>query len=137
MSWAIGFDDQWERDIGYGVPAYCDHPGCDEKITRGLGYVCGSEPYGGEFGCGLYFCGKHLWLHRPEDTPYPVANCQRCIASQPPFPSKPDHPEWVHWKLTDVSWQFWREINAEKVKALQKQLEEQKWPGTLISLTSK
>ena len=36
MSWAVGFDSQWDRDIGYGVPAYCDHPGCGKEIDRGL-----------------------------------------------------------------------------------------------------
>ena len=36
MSWSIGYDDNWDRDIGYGVPAYCDHPGCNEEIDRGF-----------------------------------------------------------------------------------------------------
>jgi hypothetical protein len=55
MSWALGFDGNWNRDIGYGVPSYCDHPKCSAKIDRGLAYVCcGQEPYGGD-GCGLYF----------------------------------------------------------------------------------
>ncbi len=44
MSWAVGFDETWQRDIGYGVPAYCDHPGCMAEIDRGLSYVCGGEP---------------------------------------------------------------------------------------------
>src|SRR5690606_23075125 len=53
MGWAVGYDSNWNRDIGYGVPTTCDHPGCNEKIDRGLSYVCGDEPYGGEHGCGL------------------------------------------------------------------------------------
>lgn len=53
MSWAIGYDENWKRDVGYGVPAICDHPGCNEKIDRGLAFVCGGEPMGGEKGCGL------------------------------------------------------------------------------------
>jgi hypothetical protein len=57
MSWAVGFDSNWKRDIGYGVPATCDRPGCGTGIDRGLAYVCGGQPYGGEEGCGLYFCG--------------------------------------------------------------------------------
>ena len=60
MSWAIGFDSRWNRDIGYGVPATCDFPGCGVDIDRGLAFVCGGEPYGGEDGCGLYFCASHL-----------------------------------------------------------------------------
>lgn len=54
MGWSIGYDSKWKRDIGYGVPAWCDHPGCIEEIYRGLSHVCGGEPYGGERGCGLY-----------------------------------------------------------------------------------
>lgn len=59
MSWAVGYDAKWHRDIGYGVPATCDYPGCAAEIDRGLGYVCAGEPYGGEHGCGLYFCDAH------------------------------------------------------------------------------
>lgn len=60
MGWSLGYDDRWKRDIGYGVPAYCDQPGCTEEIHRGLAYVCGSHPFGGDRGCGLYFCGSHM-----------------------------------------------------------------------------
>lgn len=56
MGWAIGYDAQWQRDIGYGVTAYCDHPRCNKTIDRGLSYVCGGEPYGGERGCGITRC---------------------------------------------------------------------------------
>lgn len=103
MSWAIGYDDNWKRDIGYGVPAYCDHPRCDEEIDRGLSYVCGGEPYGGDKGCGLYFCPKHL-LGLPQ-------YCSRCRNRKAPFNPKPDHPDWTHHKMTDESWKQWREEN--------------------------
>ncbi len=53
MGWSIGSDG--DRDIGYGVPAECDHPDCTAEIDRGLSYVCGGDPYGGEYGCGLFF----------------------------------------------------------------------------------
>ena len=105
MGWSIGHDNNWNRDIGYGVPAYCDHPGCGAEIDRGLSYVCGGEPYGGEHGCGLYFCGKHLYPKK----------CQCCTEDKEPFPPKPDHPKWIHWKLTDSSWQQWRDENPEEV----------------------
>ncbi len=36
MGWSIGYDDNWKRDIGYGVRATCDHPACNAKIDRGL-----------------------------------------------------------------------------------------------------
>lgn len=103
MSWSIGFDTRWNRDIGYGVPAWCDHPDCNEEIDRGLSFVCGNEPYGGEKGCGLYFCEKHhmnKWKL-----------CDRCAKKRKPFTPKPDHPEWIKHKMTDESWSEWRKDN--------------------------
>ena len=44
MGWSIGFDRRWNRDIGYGVPATCDQPGCGADIDRGLAFVCGGDP---------------------------------------------------------------------------------------------
>lgn len=100
MSWAIAFDSRWNRDIGYGVPAYCDHPQCWAEIDRGLGYVCGGEPYGGEHGCGLFFCGHHSMD--------PHNRCPRCRNSRPPYKAKADHPTWTRHKETDPSWAEWR-----------------------------
>lgn len=105
MGWSIGYDSNWNRDIGYGVPAICDHPGCSEEIDRGLGCVCGGDPYGGEEGCGLFFCGKHL---------LPIL-CERCSDSKEPFEPKPDILEWIHHKLIDPSWQSWRDENPDKI----------------------
>lgn len=103
MSWAVGYDQNWKRDIGYGVPAYCDHPECNEEIHRGLAYVCGDAPYGGEHGCGLFFCETHSlyagWARA----------CERCADNKEPFNAKPDHPTWTHHKMTDPSWQAWRD----------------------------
>jgi hypothetical protein len=111
MGWSIGFDENWNRDIGYGVPAYCDHPGCYEEIDRGLAYVCGGEPYGGSRGCGLYFCDKHLFMSAKLPT-----LCERCLPRRrKPFAAKPDHPEWVQFKMTDPSWAEWRSENPEFV----------------------
>lgn len=105
MSWAVGYDDKWQRDIGYGVPAYCDHPGCTEKIDRGLAFICCAEqPYGGEEGCGLYFCDHHGDSFD--------GRCERCSEGKEPFEPKPDHPEWVQHKMTDPSWAKWREEQA-------------------------
>ncbi|PVY81073.1 hypothetical protein C7414_102402 [Cupriavidus alkaliphilus] len=113
MGWSLGYDSNWSRDIGYGVPAYCDHPGCDEKIDRGLAHVCGGEPYGGDRGCGLYFCGSHLYV----SSRLPQL-CERCDGNRKPFLAKPDHPEWIEWKLTDESWQQWRAGNPNEVAKL-------------------
>jgi hypothetical protein len=107
MGWQVGFDSRWNRDIGYGVPAICDYPGCGAAIDRGLGYVCCGEPYGGEEGCGLFFCGEH-----PQQ-------CERCQAGDPPFTPTPDTAEWVKWKLTDESWKPWRDEHQAEVSAMQ------------------
>lgn len=117
MGWSLG--EHNGRDIGYGVPAYCDHPGCMKEIDRGLGYVCGSEPYGGEHGCGLFFCEDHLWHRSPRSSYRSVQNCKRCMTYRPAFKPTPDHPDWIAWKLTDESWAAWRAENPEWVAANQ------------------
>jgi len=104
MSWAIGFDVKWDRDIGYGVPAMCDSPHCNVEIDRGLSYVCGGKPYGGEWGCGLYFCEKHH--------PYLHSRCTRCHNHKPPYKPKPDLMSWINFKETDESWAEWRAARA-------------------------
>jgi hypothetical protein len=113
MGWSIGFDSNWKRDIGYGVPAICDFPGCGTVIDRGLGYVCGGEPYGGEDGCGLYFCGEHLMFSFGEPN---RQLCERCLTGKPPFEPTPDTAEWLNWKLTDESWAEWRRVNPAEVE---------------------
>lgn len=116
MSWAVGFDTHWQRDIGYGVPAICDKPKCDARINRGLSFVCGGEPYGGEIGCGLYFCANHLWFGRSRNAPQ---LCPRCMEYRPPYKRpKSDVLEWREHKLTDESWQEWRDANPDKVQKL-------------------
>lgn len=121
MGWSISWDNRWKRDIGYGVPAYCDHPGCKKKIDRGLSYVCGDEPYGGEHGCGLYFCEKHMGYGNAdpddEDSDY-VQMCERCKENKEWFDAKPDHKQWIRWKLKDKSWEKWRKENPEEVERL-------------------
>jgi hypothetical protein len=61
------------REAGYLVEAECDQDGCPEQIDRGLAYLCGDNPDGhrpdSEWGCGLYFCGKHETSH---DCPSPL-----------------------------------------------------------------
>ena len=94
MGWSIG--EHNGRDIGYGVPATCDHPGCGEPIDRGLAYVCGGEPYGGDHGCGLFFCADHRKMagKRREHAEL----CSQCyVGSARPHPRTPDLPEWINW----------------------------------------
>lgn len=118
MGWLIGYDEAWARDVGYGVPAICDHPDCGYVIDRGLSYVCGGQPYGGDNGCGLFFCGAHLYYARfgPLSSEPPM--CQRCCDQEPPFQPTPDVAEWVQHKLTDLSWRRWRNENPGRVAAM-------------------
>lgn len=117
MGWSISYDSDWERDIGYGVPAICDYPGCNQAIARGLSAVCGSDAYGGEFGCGLYFCYKHLMI--AGDKRDNVSLCKRCYHGKKPYTPKPDTVEWIRHKLTDDSWVKWRSTNTDLVLTMQ------------------
>lgn len=114
MGWSIGYDDNHNRDVGYGVPALCDHPECKAVIDRGISHVCGGEPFGGEDGCGLHFCGDHLSALGQL--------CEQCRAGSEMFPAKPDHPDWIRWKLQDKSWQGWRYEHAKEVEAMRQSL---------------
>ena len=89
--------------------------GSGKEIDRGLDYVCGSEPYGGEHGCGLYFCGGHRRYGDQDDCP---RLCERCLAGADPFEPTPDVAEWIGHKLTDESWAQWRSENPDEVAAM-------------------
>lgn len=123
MGWSIGYDDNWKRDVGYGVPAHCDHPECSAEIDRGLSHVCGGQPYGGGSGCGLYFCSEHLFVYTgPKHVPQ---LCARCVDGDESFDPTPDHPDWMRWKLTDESWQQWRDENPDEVERLKAALQDE------------
>jgi hypothetical protein len=111
MGWSYGYVDG--RDVGYGVPALCDHPDCSEEIDRGLAYICGSDIGGGEYGCGLFFCDKHTMYRRPRGADHMIQLCPRCYRYRPPYKPKPDVPEWLRWKLRDGSWYEWRKENPD------------------------
>ena len=114
MGWSIGFDEKWKRDIGYGVPAFCDYPGCKAEIDRGLSYVCADvEPYGGKRGCGLFFCPEHQHM---TDKHHQL--CARCLRGNRPFEPTSDHPDWIKHKLNDPSWEKWRNENPIEVVKL-------------------
>lgn len=49
MGWSVGWEGDTGRFRGYGVPATCEEPECDQKIDRGLAYRCGAN-------CGRFFC---------------------------------------------------------------------------------
>lgn len=62
MGWANCGEDDLGRPIGYAFAATCDAPECATEIHRGLSFVCGGMHGGDGFGCGRYFCSKHLTL---------------------------------------------------------------------------
>ena len=108
MSWDGGYDNNWNCDIGYGVPSICDHPGCNEKIDRGLSFVRGGDPYGGKHRCGLYFCRDHLT--HAGDRRDNAQLCKCCYASKGrTYNPTPDTPEWIEHKATHSSWAEWRQ----------------------------
>jgi len=111
MGYSIGYDENWKRDIGYGVPAICDHPGCGKAIDRGLSYVCGGMG-GGQYGCGLFFCEEHLYYGIVDAS---ESLCERCCDGQEPFDPTPDTMEWLRHKLIDESWARWREECPQEV----------------------
>jgi hypothetical protein len=122
MGWAVGENAQG-RDVGYGVPSVCDHPDCSAPIDRGLSHVCGGMHDGDEHGCGRYFCDQHMHRGCREDSSGEeewVNLCERCTAGQSPFKPKPDTPDWLNLKLTDESWQRWREENPDAVAEIRR-----------------
>jgi hypothetical protein len=106
MGWSLGYDENWKRDVGYGVPATCDHPGCGAEIDRGLSFVCGGDAFGGEHGCGLFFCIAHRMYAGDRRDNAPL--CTRCYYGKKPYYPTPDVPEWLEHKATDPSWAEWR-----------------------------
>ena len=98
------------RWAGYMVPAKCDSPGCEAEIDRGLGWKCeehvDTEPGSGDEvvleGCGLFFCGDHLYDASSHHTATP----------------KPDTAEWMAWQLVHESWQQWRDDRPERVATM-------------------
>ncbi len=114
MYWAIGYDEHWNRDIGFDVPAICDHPDCIAAIHRGVDHVCGGEPYGGDSGCGLYFCEAHLESKALDDGAEPTPVCAQCASGKPAFEPTPDTKEWVNYKETSNYWAGWRAYHQNK-----------------------
>ena len=81
MGWSRGVDrsrPEGDQDIGYGVAAVCDHPGCDKKIDRGLAYACGGNYFEDVYGCNGYFCEEHLTFAVLDDGSC-VSLCPQCL----------------------------------------------------------
>lgn len=122
-----------DRFGGYGVPAVCEQPECNEEIDRGIPYACGGEPFS-EHGCDLYFCSKHKsnyigfngfnerCRHKNDCDCEFVELCDRCAKGKPSFPYKPETKEWMKHVLKDKSWKEWRDKNPKIVKEYKKLL---------------
>ncbi len=128
MGWSYGFING--RDVGYGVPAICDQPGCDKEIDRGLAFVCGGNVGGEPNGCGLFFCYEHLAYYNNIEHVWSQQLCDVCGINYKIgdenyklfvaiYDAKPDTEEWCHWKLADKSWSMWRKANPKEVKELE------------------
>ena len=117
MYWAIGYDENWNRDIGFDVPGTCDHPGCSAAINRGMDHVCGGEPYGGDSNCGLYFCKDHLEMKVVAAGEEPVPVCAQCSSGKEPFEPTTDTEEWLTYKQTSNYWAGWRTYHQSKASS--------------------
>lgn len=81
MGWAFCGTDSRGREIGYGISATCDFPGCEEEIDRGLGNACGGMHGENGIDCEGYFCGSHLYLHNFDpDLTHGGFLCKDCIS---------------------------------------------------------
>jgi len=84
MGWSYGIDEsrpKGDQEIGYSIAAKCDYPGCKEDIDRGLAFVCGGEHYGGDDGCGGFFCSEHrshVIVETPRAEYFSADLCQEC-----------------------------------------------------------
>ncbi|MEX0305639.1 MAG: hypothetical protein AB3N24_24730 [Leisingera sp.] len=76
------------KEAGYLVEATCEHPGCNERIDRGMGFACGGDA-GDQGGCSCegYFCGKHLFsvetlpdIHARTELGQCVSLCHQCTS---------------------------------------------------------
>ncbi len=70
------YRDGLRVEAGYGVADVCNLAACAVAIDRGLGYLCGRDPGGDEFGCGHYFCAEHLLCVEVGDESVQV--CEPC-----------------------------------------------------------
>lgn len=61
---------------GYAVEDTCHEEGCTAEIDRDLGHLCGNNPGStDEYGCGEWFCDKHLLVAPIEVNCYLCGKC--------------------------------------------------------------
>lgn len=93
MGWSHCGTDSEGREIGYGIEAMCDEPGCDAEIDRGLAYACGGM-HGSPPGCEGYFCPEHLVLG------VDAYLCERCKEKEMAEPLTSDELERIREQVT-------------------------------------
>ena len=119
---------------GYGVPAVCEQPYCNEEIDRGVSFACGGEPFADEFSCDRYFCETHLIFTcfndsgevDEENGEVSKLVCERCNKGEEEFDAKPETREWIDHLFTDESWEEWRKENPEEVKKIKERIKYEK-----------
>lgn len=147
MGYSVYFSDKNNRWQGYGVPAYCDHPGCKNEIDRGMGYVC-CDNQDHTASCGGFYCEEHKYLLIYQDDLENMSDEELkqlgidsreeqardeddgiiCCAHKP-IEFK-ELPSWLKHVLTDDSWEEWRNEEPESVKKYQALLDDQTSGGS-------
>lgn len=143
MSWAIGFSENQNRDVGYAVPAICDHPGCTAEIDRGIAYMCCEISPDHHATCGGFYCAYHresyiygdelddmdeseLEAHNIDKDSDAVAEAiddgdiVKCLHE--PIEKGKENAAWLEHCLKDETWQDWRNENPAMVTAYQEAL---------------
>lgn len=146
MSWSIGYCEKQKRDVGYGVLAICDHPGCTAEIDRGMDYIC-CEDINHNACCGAFYCAEHRdnYVYGDEiddmdDEELEALNIN--VESQEvydavedgdivkcrhePIEKGKENAAWLEHCLKDETWQKWRNENPEMVTAYQEALKNRK-----------
>ena len=107
MGWSHCGTDSEGREIGYGIEATCDHPGCHAEITRGLSYACGGWHGETDFSCERYFCPDHLYFSTIEIDrevhPWGIEFCEQCVR------------EHTDERGANMISPFWRESTGQDV----------------------
>jgi|LGOV01.1.fsa_nt_gb hypothetical protein len=96
-------NDRWQ---GYGVPAFCDYPGCKKKIDRGMGYQHEEDKKNSP--PNVFCCSDHQY--------------EKLDSFE--VESK-ESPEWVTHLLDDPSWSEWRAENPDTVQGFLKLVEKE------------
>lgn len=139
MGYKIGYQGKFKRFLGYGIPAICDHPGCETEIDRGMGHACyEGVPY--DSACGGFFCSEHHEnyvypdeiedLHQEElnqlglDPDEDYSDIDGAVCCRHSMEKHKEAATWINFILTDESWEKWREKYTEQTANLKKLYDE-------------